>query len=98
MKSLVSKQEENQVGLMCMQLGLVILAREGKCKAPRKNNCASYSCAGPKVLPSVQTEGEHSWWKYFMQRLAINGVPKTLEVILKTVERCNINCTYCYFF
>ncbi len=21
-----------------------------------------------------------------------------LEVILKTVERCNINCTYCYFF
>lgn len=23
---------------------------------------------------------------------------KKLEVILKTVERCNINCTYCYFF
>lgn len=23
---------------------------------------------------------------------------KHLEVILKTVERCNINCTYCYFF
>jgi uncharacterized protein len=22
----------------------------------------------------------------------------TLEVVLKTVERCNINCTYCYFF
>ncbi|MEK7339485.1 MAG: hypothetical protein WBD50_04370 [Candidatus Rhabdochlamydia sp.] len=21
-----------------------------------------------------------------------------LEVILKTVERCNINCSYCYFF
>ncbi|MBN8828684.1 MAG: radical SAM protein [Sphingobacteriia bacterium] len=23
---------------------------------------------------------------------------KRLEIILKTVERCNINCTYCYFF
>lgn len=23
---------------------------------------------------------------------------KHLEVILKTVERCNLNCTYCYFF
>lgn len=23
---------------------------------------------------------------------------KKLEVILKTVERCNLNCTYCYFF
>jgi uncharacterized protein len=23
---------------------------------------------------------------------------RRLEVILKTVERCNINCTYCYFF
>ncbi|MCS5707958.1 4Fe-4S cluster-binding domain-containing protein [Candidatus Berkiella cookevillensis] len=21
-----------------------------------------------------------------------------LEVVLKTVERCNINCSYCYFF
>lgn len=23
---------------------------------------------------------------------------KHLEIVLKTVERCNINCTYCYFF
>ena len=23
---------------------------------------------------------------------------KQLEVILKTVERCNINCSYCYMF
>jgi uncharacterized protein len=25
-------------------------------------------------------------------------IEKTLYVILKTVERCNLNCTYCYFF
>lgn len=25
-------------------------------------------------------------------------MPKHLEVVLKTIERCNINCTYCYFF
>lgn len=24
--------------------------------------------------------------------------PKTISVVLKTVERCNIDCTYCYFF
>lgn len=23
---------------------------------------------------------------------------KTLEIVLKITERCNINCTYCYIF
>jgi uncharacterized protein len=23
---------------------------------------------------------------------------KTIIIILKTVERCNLNCKYCYFF
>lgn len=24
--------------------------------------------------------------------------PKKAGIILKTIERCNINCTYCYYF
>lgn len=28
---------------------------------------------------------------------SVDGI-ETLEIVLKTVERCNINCSYCYFF
>lgn len=30
--------------------------------------------------------------------LVVNQDVKYLEVILKTAERCNLNCSYCYFF
>jgi uncharacterized protein len=34
----------------------------------------------------------------FLHKLSFINMEKVLTIVLKTVERCNINCTYCYFF
>lgn len=37
-------------------------------------------------------------WNFHMIPYTTGKSCKHLEIVLKTVERCNINCSYCYFF